>query len=244
MIKLSKILFIEGKKVWYGAQNRLSSDKNDVNLRSTSDVRASFDLSEFKKLYSIEEKLEYLRNSTMYIGSGSSRIVFAISPKKVIKLVGGNDESPDQHMRYVYYPIGREQNKIEYSIWQESSPGMKELLPKIYEADKNFDWLLTELVRPIRSDIELQILMGLTKAQYSNFMEAMINMQSESYKKFYESLASEQRKRFDVIEQLIKKFDMQSSDLTGLEQWGKTSDGRLVILDTGATKEFFQKHFG
>lgn len=245
-LKLFDILF-EKKRVWYGAKN-IPNPKQDEygNLtdRITADVKATFNQRTFEDLTYIEEKLDYLRKTAMFIGAGSSRIVFAISPKKVIKLAGGRDEdSLTTRSRWV--AAGRGQNKIEYNSFKQATTEMQELLPRIYKAASNFDWLLTELVRPISSDDELQNLLKLSNEQYSSWMTSLSRggKNNYHYANFFSTLNKDQRKYFITISDIIDKFHLVASDLTDLEQWGKTADGRLVLLDTGATEEILKRYY-
>jgi predicted NBD/HSP70 family sugar kinase len=245
-MKLFEILF-EGKRVWYGAENQVNPDyvaDDGTKPRISSDVRATYDQRTFESIAGNEEKLEYLKKTAKYIDSGSSRIVFAISPKKVIKLIGGTDRD-DRRTRSYYQPVGRAQNKAEYNAYERASSEVKTLLPKIYKVGNSFEWMLAELVRPLNSPDELRKLLKLDEKQFSSFMTALsFGGKTDHYQSFLSELNSNQRAYFDILADLIESFDLQAEDLTTVENWGKSADGRLVILDTGATKEVMKRFYG
>lgn len=45
------------------------------------------------------------------------------------------------------------------------------------------------------------------------------------------------------MKELVLKHDMYPIDMKGLRQWGKASDGRVVLLDTGATHEVMDEFY-
>jgi len=241
-IKLSKILFNEGKKTWYGAQNLPDPKDEDQIKRIAKDVPAKFDMSEFKKLTRQDERLKYLQNTSMYIDAGSSRLVFAVSPKKVIKLAGGISYELPSSGKAGYVTKGANQNKVEAEVWQNSSDEIRMILPRVYEVDAQFLWVLSELVRPLKSDNELKSMFGVDQKAYSQFMMGIENVDGLNFKSFYEALSDDKKPIADAIVAMIKKFGLYSADLAVLAQWGKTADGRLVILDTGITTKDFAEY--
>ena len=241
-VNLCDMIFNEGKKIWYGAQNLPDTKDPDQIKRITKDVPANFDLSKFKKLTKQEERLEYLQNTSMYIGAGSSRLVYAVSPKKVIKLAGGSSYEQSSATGSEYVEKGAKQNKIEAEVWQNSPNEIKMILPKIYEADSQFLWLLSELVRPLKSDNELKSIFGVDQKTYNQFMMGIGNVDGLMFKNFYQALSDDKKPIADAIVAMTKKFGLYSADLAVLDQWGKTADGRLVILDSGITTEDFKNY--
>lgn len=241
VVKLTKILF-EGKRVWRGAENVPNPDLYGDSVRLKSDVRAKFELSKFARVMGAEEQLEYLRSTGMYVSAGSSRIVFAVSPKKVVKLAGGMDDGDGGKFRPRYLQAGRAQNKAEYESYQSALPEERMLLPAVYEAHPSYAWIVCELVRPLRSDDELRAMLHLTTEQYAKFMD-VIGYGRKSFDEFVSSLDGEARKLFESISKLVEKLDLYIGDMSTIDQWGKTADGRLVMLDTGATEEVMRRHY-
>jgi len=255
-MKLFNILFKEGKKTWYGAQNVYNPewDKYDpekdepIEPRIAKDVPASFDINEFKKINKQEQRLKYLQETSMYIGAGSSRIVFGISPKKVIKLAGGSGiEQPLYSKEVKIKDIGRgiNQNKVENDVWKQSSETMRMILPKVYEigpTELQPLWLMSELVRPLGSDNELRSMLGVDQMGYADFMNGISDIDSDDFKAFYGRVDEKHKPIIDALVEMIKKFDLYSKDLTSIEQWGKSSDGRLVLLDSGITIKDFAEY--
>jgi hypothetical protein len=241
MMKLTEILF-EGKRVWRGAENVPNPDLYGGSARLKSDVRAKFELSKFARVVGLEEQLEFLRTTGMFVGAGSSRIVFAVSPKKVVKLAGGWDEASGAPPSSRYVQAGRAQNKVEYEAYKTASPEERMLLPVVYEAGPNYAWIMCELVRPLRSDDELRAMLYLSTEQYAKFMD-VIGYGRKSFEEFVASLGGEAHKVFDRLAKLAEKLDLHIGDMSTIDQWGKTADGRLVLLDTGATEEVMRSYY-
>lgn len=264
-LKLSEILFADSKKMWYGARNQVNPAYTQwANSFETSavappaeivrDVPAKFDLSRFRDLTTYEERIEYLRNTAMRIGAGSSRVVFAISPKRVIKLAGGSrladdiekviDSGTDKgNMR----KAGEYQNHLEMKTYKESSGAdYGKLLPMCYELAGDDSWLLAELVRPLGSDHELARLMGMDINQYKDWMSIMYSGRYDTRRAqyFFRDLRSRGMQMVEMIRSFLDSNpDIEKADMTRPEQWGKGADGRLVLLDFGADKEIIRKHY-
>jgi len=238
-MKLTWILFFEGKHIWYGAENR--PDDKVKGKRVKGNIRARFNFEVFKGIKDLGGQLEYLRNTAMYIDAGSSRIVFAISPTRVIKLAGGMDDSREGEM-LEWSRVGREQNKAEYELYNDAPGKVKNLLPIVYRGDSNFDWIMSELVRPLRSDNELMELLGLDEQRYEMFIGTMENDWVD-YDDFYRVLNLKQKKIVSNIFYIIDRYNLDTRDLLNYSQWGKAADGRLVLLDAGGTEEIIRDYY-
>ena len=185
----------------------------------------SFNLNTFKDLSDIEAQRDYLKTVGKKIGAGTAREVYAVGESAAIKLA-----KPEN------LKAGQEQNKAEYDVYttlkQTKGRKAKLLVPKVYFADEtNFNWIVVELVEPITDFIKA---LGLGDRQESLFRRAMVGI--ESYDFFLSTLSEEQKQFFLELRDLIKKFNLEPAELLGDEQWGKTSDNRIVLIDSGLIK--------
>lgn len=184
----------------------------------------SFNLNTLKNIPDIENQRDYLENVGEKIGEGTAREVYSVGAS-AIKLA-----KPDN------LKAGQEQNKAEYDVYttlkQTKGRKAKLLVPKVYFADEtNFNWIIVEVVDPITDFIKA---LGLGDRQESLFRRAMVGI--ESYDFFLSTLSEEQKQFFLELRDLIKKFNLEPAELLGDEQWGKTSDNRIVLIDSGLIK--------
>ena len=133
-------------------------------------------------------------------------------------------------------------SELHKELKEESSDEIRMILPKVYEVGPQFLWVLSELVRPLKSDNELKTMFGVDQKAYSQFMMGIENVDGATFKSFYEALSDDKKPIADAIVAMSKKFGLYSADLAVLDQWGKTADGRLVILDTGITTKDFAEY--
>jgi len=126
-----------------------------------------------------------------------------------------------------------------------TNPRMKPIVTKIYDFDdKNYRWIISELVKGFQSEAEWGKAVGVP-----SFYEAMdyVEFQIE------ESQIRNQPPEFDDVYKnseflnslisVIKDTDLWVADLFDPGHWGKTADGRVVILDFGFTKEISRKFY-
>lgn len=71
-----------------------------------------------------------------------------------------------------------------------------------------------------------------------------INSQIEKFKKLLENPSELQNNKFIKALEQLKTYELLNGDTTRLEHWGKTEDGRLVLLDYGFTPDVAVAHYG
>ncbi len=281
-VDLFSVLFFEGsKKRWYGVGNRPNPEYNrwayefdatgpEPPSRIKSDVssRGGFNLDVFRGLDSQVDRLEYLKGTSMFLGSGSSRVVFAVSPKWVIKLAGGNRldwggvDNPSSRMT----EAGIYQNRHEFELWEKNGKSdiVGRLLPQSFDIADDGTWLLAELVRPLRDGDELREMIGLDDDDFLRLMRVLGehgHMNSEYFKNFVlgirekvddVSLDDHEREgfrrglEFVLLLHRLKELDsgLSLAELVDSSAWGKGSDGRLVLLDAGADETLMKRYYG
>lgn len=280
-MKLSELLYSslpESKRVWYGTRNEpnpgLQSWYDDYYgsddpmefyrnnprppERVERDVPARFDIRVLRrKLPTYEQKLRYLRDTCLHIGEGSSRVVFAISPKQAIKLAGGSSLStgtetvkdPSVDMKNMRR-AGEYQNQKELKLFEKAEKnGYGVLLPRIFEIADDSSWLLTELVRPLADQSELRDMMGFEDDQimFDSVMEMLTTQhgwKSTFGAEILDDLGSEDGRYVRLVVKMLKDNpNILAGDLEPYDQWGKGSDGRLVILDVGADNAIMKRFY-
>lgn len=97
-----------------------------------SEVLRGFNLNKFKTIPSIIGKIKYANSILPKLGKGSSRIVFALSGDKVLK-IAKNEK-------------GFAQNNAELELF--TSPDTKPVVARIYDAAQDNSWLISEIVKP------------------------------------------------------------------------------------------------
>ena len=281
MMRLGEVLFPglpESKRVWYKTQNEpnpafdqwysdyYSVDDPEKFYRENPrpgpklerDVAAKFDIRVLRrKLPTYEDKLRYLRDTCLHIGEGSSRVVFAVSPKQVIKLAGGESlssgtesvKSSNIEMKNMR-KAGEYQNRVEYELFEKGMKGgYGELFPRVFEVADDNSWLLSELVRPLNDQTELRDMMGFQDDQIMFDRVMLMLATKDGWKsaqglELLQELGSEDGRYVRMVVKMLRDNPkMMSRDLEPPEQWGKGSDGRLVLLDAGGNDEMMGRFY-
>lgn len=151
-------------------------------------------------------------------GEGSSRVVFILSGRFALKIAKKNS--------------GIAQNKAEREAYEKISS--KELVAKVYQHDKFDRWLISDLVKPLRTEEEFEQLTGDTFESLEEFLTLVYG------KATYPDDASD---FFESVVSLVDEADLEWGDLTVIDQWGKTTDGRAVVLDYGLTPDVYDEYY-
>lgn len=175
-----------------------------------------FSFREFKDLfdpeypYSPTQFLVYAQKRLPLLGSGTARETFRLSSTKVLKIAKNSS-------------FGREQNRVEVDTF--TNPSLKPITTRIFNFHDDYLWLISELVRPIESWEEFESLTGVHEDVFIESMERESILPNER-------LSPEGRRFLESAITLVKS-GLFVADLTTVDHWGKTADGRVVILDYG-----------
>jgi hypothetical protein len=187
---------------------------------------SNFDMKEFKSLPNESIMQAYAMNYLEPLGQGSSRIAFVLSSKKVLK-IARNEK-------------GIAQNKAEVEVYTE--PATADVAAGIYDADNEGKWVISDLVKPITSMNEFKSLTGVDWQEFVQDLTASVSAFARKSKMPLPSGAHEFTKKvYDMAEKGSNRLKL--ADLTVLDHWGKTPDGRAVILDYGYTEDVATKHY-
>lgn len=188
---------------------------------------AKFDMKEFKSLPNESIMFAYALNYLEPLGQGSSRTVFVLTSKKVLKLARN--------------PKGVAQNQAEIQVYTD--PATADAAAKIHDADEGGLWLISDMVRPVKSQQEFETLTGVSWQEFSDDLSGTISSQARKSggAKLRPDAAPFTRSVYNMAEQGSARLKL--GDLTELDHWGKTPDGRVVILDYGFTEDVAVKHY-
>lgn len=190
------------------------------------------------------------------LGHGSSRTVFLISPKKVLKVGWGEK--------------GLAQNEAEVEV--ATNPATKNIVTRIFDYDPKYQWLVSEFVREFKSSEEdkFERLTGFKWNLLSEFINEVKNFEnikdvfdflerlfinvtnsqwsSQIKKSFYKEMLKELKSREFVLFatnlfNIMKSSNLVGGDIKWLAHWGQTGEGRVVLLDYGFSEDVATKYY-
>lgn len=211
----------------------------------TGKVKNILDMNALRSAKSLEEVFKIIKaqgleqgDTARHLGVGSSRTVFLLSPKKVLK-VAKNQK-------------GTAQNRNEAAV----SAKYPELFPKVYEADPKGKWLISELVRELRSDEEFTRLTGLNMDHmYYYYLKTHATAQERDeiegdvFKDVRKKITQQKLEDVELsdwaekIFDIMKKENLSAGDALNFKHWGITGDGRLVMFDAGLNLDIWNKFY-
>jgi hypothetical protein len=209
-----------------------------VKRLSEASIRGIFNFATFKRFEDQFDAYNYACETLKFLGKGSGRVAYAYSSGKVLKLAMNEK--------------GFAQNEVEISVYAQRET--RNIIAKIYEHDTDMMWVLAELVRPIRDRQEFlehicsQIVpirfFPVTGGEYEH-MPHMLDVITD--------ILRDRRTTIDTLgidpafaqsmRAVVLENNLDSSDIETPRAWGKTSDGRLVLLDYGFSHEVRTKHY-
>lgn len=196
----------------------------------------AWNVEEFAKLKSFNQRIQYCQKNLTRISSGSSRIAYKIDDTKVLKLAKNRK--------------GLAQNEVEIRRSQDYM--LDDLVAEVFNYDPNNLWLEMELARKLTPSLFLKIV-GFTFENYAEAVEwARWELDRENYRRYSQKRPENLEKMWenDFISRI---FDMMNSyddivhgDLKAMSTYGVvTRDGvdRVVMVDYGLDKEVYMKHY-
>jgi hypothetical protein len=212
-------------------KNEVQKLIESIVFETLLEFKSSFKWSEFKSQGDIYDALEYCRTQNLpYLGQGSSRIVFALPNTKYVLKLARNSR-------------GIAQNEAEVDLFTD--PKTKLIVAQIYDFDSEFKWLISETVKPFRhgsSDNEFE---DLTNMKFDDFynIEYIKDDKNNEIKVYNSYPHLKTNIFFQTAKHLYLNSTLMAGDFFILSHWGKTADGRVVILDYGFTKDVMHKHY-
>lgn len=181
-----------------------------------SKMGSRFDLKKFKSLDNIHMMLNYAEQFLDPLGEGSSREAFALTSRHVLK-VALNEK-------------GLAQNQAELDVF--TNPKTKGVVAQIYQSDDQDRWLIVDLVKPVKQEDEFAQLTGTDWASFRATLKKGLKGEEVWPDKFTQAALN-----------VAKANNLMFGDLGEMDHWGKTSDGRVVLLDYGFTRGVRDAHY-
>jgi len=206
-----------------------------------------FNMDVFKNLMTLGEKQEYAKKHLTELGRGSSRVVYAISTSKVLKIA--KTDGP-----------GRAQNMTEISVWTD--PKTKTVAARIFDFDEEYMmWLVMEIAQPFEHN-KFNELLGIP-VELTMYDVLKLMLKQDTYASIMRShrvarLDMDDKKRvmlglanlainpppfLKALRNLVKTNRLALADITA-EHFGKTADGRIVLFDYGYDKDTAETWYG
>jgi len=214
----------------------------EQELSSILESFRGFNFPKFEKIENSIDKYKYVKNHLPKIGQGSSRAVFGLGRGKVLKLAGSfvlvdyiekkgdlltpEDKSAIESRLKSSFAKGIAQNKEEVDIF--TNPKIKPIVAKIYNFSNDFTWLASEAVREV-SEEEFEKYFQMSLSLFLNTITNYKNINQDALNNYNKKAL---QAIFSALEQ-----GLAPNDVGRLEHWGKTTDGRIVILDYGFTEK-------
>lgn len=208
----------------------------------------TFQWNVFKSLPTQQEKLDYAKKSLQLVSNeqdGTSRVVFLLSSTKVLKLAKVDN-----------LQAGIAQNKME----QKHAALYPNLVTKVFEVAEDGSWATQELVKQFSDESQFAnvsgFMFGVLKSVVVEMVQNKLSFQqvvakSQRFKQvFAEMKKFQQWSAFQEFMKAINSGDDSFAplDVIVIKHWGKTTDGRAVLLDHGTTlgvlKQFYPEKFG
>ncbi|MBP5456187.1 MAG: hypothetical protein J6Y37_06780 [Paludibacteraceae bacterium] len=205
-------------------------------LREAAD--STFSTQELSSIPSFKKKVEYCNTHLgKPIGSGSSRKVYQIDDEKVLKLA--------------FNKKGIAQNEAESEWYKQNF----DCIPKVYEADDNGLWVVSEYVLPAKVN-DFKVCLGLTFDEFVSFIGAVYNQYDRNRFARYRPYRMMDDDRFEElietnealqdINNYMSDYQPPLGDLTRLRNIGlakRYGEPYIVFLDHGLTDDIFDQYY-
>lgn len=177
-----------------------------------------FDLHHMKTL-KLSDLLNYADANLTLLGQGSTRNVYALN-RRVLKIARSS--------------AGRRQNRIE-----AKKANCKGLKTQVFEVAPNYDWIITEKVKPLsgsklvqrlKEEVGLSLTQLIKVVSFSIMARQQPNLQYPQ-RKFHQALYGHNSWYTALVETVVN-CDIDIYELHD-QNWGLTDDNKLVLLDLG-----------
>lgn len=218
-ILVSKKMVNKNKKMAY--------KKIDL-LPINEDYPQSFNLEQFKQLQSFKQRVAYCDQNLEKLGSGSSRIVYKVDDKMVMKLAKNAK--------------GLAQNEVEAS--QGQGYYMKGLVAEVYAYHEDYLWLESEFCKKITKKTFASIV-GVTFEQFCSVLNYIYfdNNPRKGFKRSKPDFNWDDNEFITNMVDYMVGYDTPVGDLCKISSYGVNSKGDVVMTDYGLTDDVFQEHY-
>lgn len=233
----------------------LENWRNHIYEKIRSSSKEPFRWNEFREIKDIAKANEYTAIRLHRLGCGTARCAFILTPKTTLKLAGGEAHMRSSNSRVKVDGIkkGIAQNREEARLSDRGA--IKHIIAKVLQTAPDHSWIVSELVRPItRKDTESQYGLKINWfenvlndiGEYEDDIIGYIAKIKEDKYIFSKSPTEEQLQRLarlleGVVE--LEKAGLAFGDVADFTHWGKTPDGRIVLLDYGLSHDVWKNFY-
>ena len=188
----------------------------------------NFDLEKFKQLRSFKDRVNYCNSTLKKLGSGSSRIVYLVDDKTVLKLAKNQK--------------GVAQNEVEIGA---SDTYYSDITAEVFDYDENSLWLEMELAKPINK-ARFQQILGYTVEDFGKWVTNFWN--SNNRKKPAFTLDKQLEETINESEfankvfSFIQDYGLSVGDLGRISTYGEF-DGEVKIIDYGLNDDVLNSYY-
>jgi mRNA-degrading endonuclease RelE of RelBE toxin-antitoxin system len=201
---------------------------NIVQRNLDEDYPTTWNVEEFSKLKSFNQRIQYCEKNLIRISSGSSRIVYKIDDTKVLKLAKNKK--------------GLAQNEVEISfsndyIWDS-------VVAEVFNYDEDNLWLEMELARKVSIGL-FKTITGLSFKDYCDGLRYYESQQSRKGSLRYKPDNYDELWEIDFSLEMftiVGSYDIPVGDLCKLSTYGvvkRDGTNQIVMIDYGLTNEVY-----
>ena len=213
-------------------ENQLNLIKKDID----EEYPMSWNIDEFKKLNSFNQRIQYCERNLQRISSGTSRIVYKIDDAKVLKLAKNKK--------------GLAQNEIEVGFSKDYM--WDGIVAKVFNYDNNDLWIEMELARKVNPKKFFE-LVGFT---FDDYCKAILFHAEEQKPKSkysiqltkpnnYQEMWDDNEFMYSIFD-IIGSYDFPAGDLCKLNSYGlvnRNGHDDIVLIDYGLTNDVYDSYY-
>ncbi len=189
-------------------------------------MQSNFDLQHFKSLKTFKERVDYCKKTLEYLGKGSSRIVFGLDSKNVLKLAFNNK--------------GQSQNEAETRFGDYFS-----ILAKSYDWNENdYNWLISERAKKITQKRFKEV----TGYDFNELSSALYDYSDNIKNKYIDEMWEDNDFGYDLLDFVGHNTSQKIpiGDLMRISSYGEVvRDGMpsIIIVDYGYNKDVHNLYY-
>ena len=198
-----------------------------------SEPNKNFDWNTFTSLKNPVQLKNYLDENLSQLGVGSSRAVYLLDEDNVIKIA--------------INVAGAKQNRKEVQISKD--PKYSSIIAKAYEFGPNFLWTKNERVFPLEDETGKEVFKQYygvsadTAIKHPDKLEDIIEKTKKTEDSDKRNIRLKKLNILKLLQEMKKDYKIALIDFEDYHQWGKTKDGRIVVLDYGYDYDIYKQHY-
>lgn len=229
----------DGEAVKYESRERKIIRLSNAQVRMLKEAQDdTFSLSELSSIPSFRGRVQYCNQHIgRHCGRGSSRMVWQLDDKRVLKLA--------------FNQKGIAQNGVEYDQLLQRMG----IVPKIYDIDRNNYWIVSEYVLPAKAR-DFNECVGLSWEGWCKFIYTAVAIKNGNRRKwgttvyseeeFYQMIEDDDTMTLDGFRDYIMNYNVGDYDLTRLANYGmvmREGGPEVVLLDAGLSEEIWNQYY-